>query len=99
MTPEEFRRRMAELPSPNAPPPDGTWDRHRYELHQHAESDDPEKFLRWSTVEGTMVIGDVPYIHQEIARLREKYPNWQALIAAPGCGGEQTLQGLSLIHI
>ena len=84
---------MALLPVADTPPPPFSWARHRYELWHHVQrEDDPTQFLRWSTVEGTMVVGDVPHIREELAVLKAEVPNWRNITKATGFGGERLLE-------
>jgi len=49
---------------------DITWDRHRLSLLNHIISgDELDAFLRWSTLVATMVVGDVPYVYDNLADL------------------------------
>src|SRR3972149_8272734 len=54
----------------DGPPPDYTWDRHAYELAGHVQRDDPEKFLRWSTITATLFVGTAPFVGRELNLLR-----------------------------
>lgn len=84
---------MALLPVADTPPPPFSWARHRYELWHHVQrEDDPTQFLRWSTVEGTMVVGDVPHIREELEVLKAEVPNWRNITKATGFGGERLLE-------
>jgi len=102
MTGDELKARMRQLPVVATPPEAFTWDRHRYELWHHVNrTDNPAQFLRWSTVEGTMVVGDVPYIREELAELRGKIGNIESIVRAPGFGGELLIDGWispNLVH-
>lgn len=102
MTPKELKRLMSIIPVADTPPEPFTWARHRYELWYHTRNtDDPTKFLRWSTVEGTMVVGDVPYIREELRVLKAEVPDWRHITKAQEFGGEILLEdGISpnLVH-
>lgn len=41
------------------------WDRNRAALRHHLKTDTLENFLRWSTVEKTMFVGDVGFVRKE----------------------------------
>lgn len=55
MTTDEFRVAMIALPAiiPNG----NLWDRHRKAIRNHVVKDDPEEFLKWSTISATMHVG------------------------------------------
>jgi hypothetical protein len=73
MTGKEFQVAMRELPVPDAPPEPHLWPRHCYEIHGHAERDNP--LLTWSTLHATMFVGEAPWIEQEYRFLRND--GWQ----------------------
>ena len=64
------------------PPPDYTWERHTYELAAHVQRDDPEHFLRWSTITATMFVGTAPFVGRELKILRgaSDAKRWQEAI-------------------
>lgn len=49
------------------------WDRNRTALRHHLETDKLDNFLRWSTVEKTMFVGDVDFVHKEFEELMSGY--------------------------
>jgi hypothetical protein len=49
--------------------PQSAWDEHRLRLREHVANDDIDAFLRWSTIQATMFVGDAPYIKQEYEEL------------------------------
>ena len=72
----------------SSPPPDYTWERHAYELAQHVQRDDPEHFLRWSTISATMFVGTAPYVRAEINALKNAPDarKWQRAVEEPWFG-------------
>lgn len=78
MKPSEFLRAMRFLPVPEAIPPAHTWERHRFELHKHCQTDDLERFLQWSTIQATMFVSEAPYIFDEYTYLElENWDRWR----------------------
>ncbi len=73
MTITEFRSAMRLLSIPKKKPEPHRWPRHRWEIHKHAESDDP--LLTWATLHATMFVGDAPWIIEEYRYLRND--GWQ----------------------
>jgi len=49
------------------------WDLNRAALRRHLETDKLEDFLRWSTVEKTMFVGDVGFVRKEFEELMSGY--------------------------
>lgn len=45
------------------------WDLNRAAFRDHLKTDKLEDFLRWSTIEKTMFVGDVGFIHKEMDEL------------------------------
>lgn len=77
MTKEEFIQRMADIEPQLAfderegDPKSDSWLRNRRELHNHiARGDDPNDFIRWSTIQATMFVGNAPYVKEEVKELR-----------------------------
>jgi hypothetical protein len=70
------------------------WDRHRIALRGHFENDNPNRFLRWSTIQATMFVGEAPYIVDEYNELMDVnlVPYlWRAILKEPGIGKPQRL--------
>lgn len=81
------------------------WDRNRAALRQHLKTDKLEDFLRWSTVEKTMFVGDVGFVRKEYDELFSNgvnpFRDWQRVIAEPEIGNPKLLWGWTsgnLIH-
>jgi len=56
--------RLLHLPEKSA------WERHRLSILRHIEQGDIKAdFLRWSTVQATMFVGDVPYVRSELREI------------------------------
>lgn len=78
MNKQQFISRMAEIEpqlafdekeNNNA---DDSWLRNRRALHNHiALGDDPNKFLRWSTIQATMFVGNAPYVKEEYKEMND----------------------------
>jgi hypothetical protein len=45
------------------------WDRNRAALRHHLETDKLEDFLNWSTIQKTMFVGDVGYVHDMLKEI------------------------------
>jgi len=88
MNADELRIAFSELPFVDEQPPDYTWERHRWEIIRHAKNDDPERFLRWSTIQATMFPGETWWIRREIEALRKSkdWPRWAMAIEEPFFG-------------
>jgi len=85
MTHDELQAAFDELPElPDTLPPRGSWPRHCYSMRRHVKTDEPDRFLCWSTVSATMVVGDVPYVRAEYDRLEEA--GWLGSLDEPGLG-------------
>ena len=82
MNADELRVAFSEMPFVDEQPPDYTWERHRWEIIRHAKNDDPERFLRWSTIQATMFPGETWWIRREIEALRKSkdWPRWAMAI-------------------
>lgn len=52
------------------------WQQHCYSLRRHAVSlgDPVSDFLNWSTIQGTMFVGEAPYVKQEYDALVAEWP-------------------------
>ena len=77
MNSKQFIKRMAEIEPQLAfderegDPKSDSWLRNRRELHNHiARGDDPNDFIRWSTIQATMFVGNAPYVKEEVKELR-----------------------------
>ena len=53
-----------------------TWAKHRQALRDHVKKANPANFLRWSTIQATMFVGEAPYIRGEYEDLMASYGNW-----------------------
>lgn len=73
ITVDEFRTRMRNLPA--TPPTAHRWNEHCQSIRRHANNENPEEFLKWSTVEGTMYVGDFSITREVYQRLHDD-PNW-----------------------
>lgn len=85
---EELRAAFSELPFVDEQPPDWSWERHRWEIVRHAKNDDPERFLRWSTIQATMFPGETKWLLRELDELRMsgEWPRWAEAIREPFFG-------------
>jgi len=93
MDADELRAAFSELPFVDEQPPDYTWERHRWEIIRHAKNDDPERFLRWSTIEATMFPGETRWIRRELDVLRrsDDWTRWMEAIREPFFGSPQPM--------
>lgn len=84
----ELRAAFSELPFADKQPPDHTWERHRWEIIRHVKNDDPERFLRWSTIQATMFPCETRWIMRELDALRnsDEWPRWAMAITEPFFG-------------
>ena len=88
MTEEEFKIQMALLAKDDPKGIDNIkqvrnlmnshspWERNQVAMHLHARYERPRHFLRWSTIQMTMFVGNAPYIEDE----------WKVLMRAVCCG-------------
>lgn len=56
-----------------------SWTRNQVALRQHLDRDDIRHFLRWSTIQATMYVGNAPYIKRELDALRP-FAYWQPAV-------------------
>ena len=72
---------------------DDSWLRNRRALHNHiARGDDIDDFLRWSTIQATMFVGNAPYVKEEVTELR-----FTKTIADPSFGNPLMFSSLATI--
>ena len=83
MDADELRIAFSELPFVDEQPPDWSWERHRWEIIRHAKNDNPERFLRWSTIEATMFPRETRWIRREFDSLESR---WMEVIREPFFG-------------
>lgn len=83
MNTDELRAAFAKLPFVDEQPPDYTWEQRRWSIIRHVRNDDPEHFLRWSTIQATMFTGETPWIRREFESLE---PKWMQAIREPFFG-------------
>lgn len=63
------------------------WERYQQSLRIHARNEPAEEFIKWSTVQATMFIGNAPHTPTEIRVLRDSdWERWNKLIEDPGIG-------------
>lgn len=79
------------------------WTDNQHALRRHLKTDKLSNLLRWSTVEKTMFVGDVDFIHKEYDYLctAYKYNHLVKLIKETSVGNPKTLYGWTsgnLIH-
>lgn len=79
------------------------WADNQQALRRHLKHDKLENFLRWSTVEKTMFVGDVDFVHREYDQLAAawKYTRLVEIIKEPKIGDPKMLYGWTsgnLIH-
>lgn len=85
MNQNEFRTRFRSLPD-LITPKDG-WDKYRQSLRWHARTEPANEFIKWSTVQATMFIGNAPHTPNELKVLIESdWERWNKLIEDPGVG-------------
>ena len=95
MTEEEFRMRMAEL-AKDDPPIRMTqldslidtlspWESNQIAIHLHARDERPRHFLKWSTIQKTMFVGNAPYVELEWEELR-LWARWKNTLNTPYFG-------------
>ena len=89
MDSDQLKELFANLPELK---PKCKWDEHRLELRKTVEnSKDCANFLRWSTIQATMFVGDAPYIRPEYDALDEAGEYWPTAIKDPGFGNPYLL--------
>lgn len=104
MNAEQLRLAFKQLqPLPPGRPDPYTWDRHRYELRRHVAKDDIDNFLRWSTIQATMFVGEWELTDQELLELMSSLDReaWIKAIEEPGIGNPPLIDGWTsgnLIH-
>lgn len=79
------------------------WTDNQHALQRHLKHDKLSDLLRWSTIEKTMFVGDVDFIHKEYDQLctAYKYNHLVRLIKETSVGNPKTLYGWTsgnLIH-
>lgn len=84
------------------------WDRNRAALREHLKHDKLENFLRWSTIEKTMFVGDVGFVRKEFEEMLPNGRTWETgiyekfnAIYEPKVGNPKLLWGWTsgnLIH-
>lgn len=77
------------------------WDANRHALRRHLKHDKLEDFLRWSTVEKTMFVGDVGFVHKEYNHVMTDRHYRVGIIAETKTGNPKLLAGWTsgnLIH-
>jgi hypothetical protein len=95
MTGDELKRAVAKLPPITEDTPLHTWPRHRLSIRQHIATDDPYKFLSWSTIAATMFVGSgAAFTRQEIRALDQRY---QDIIDEPDFGTPQTMEAFDRV--
>lgn len=83
MTAQELRAWFAALPDIHG---DTKWDEHRVSLRNHARNEASTEFLKWSTVQATMFVGNAPYISRELADLKKTWSRWSWALPDAGFG-------------
>lgn len=69
MTKEELRQAIQDLPSLPETAPRHSWLRHRIDVRKRILRDNPDEFLTWPVIRGTMFVGDADYIKDELKYL------------------------------
>lgn len=73
MTADDLKQAIRQLsPLPDVSP-DFSWLGRRIALRRRILKDDPEEFLTWSVIIGTMFVGNAPYISKEMSNLELRY--------------------------
>ena len=83
MNANELKDAFRSLPAMPKMSPAHTWEFWRYDLRQNVMNNDPEKFLTWPGLVGTMFVGNAPYIDYEAECLGDALVE---VIAEPGFG-------------
>lgn len=73
MTPDELKAAFAALPPMEPVEPEHTWRFWAWDLRQNVADKDPEDFLNWPGIVGTMFVGNAPYIDYEFNELPSRY--------------------------
>lgn len=89
---DELRQQMAALP--DLPPSDNphSWLARRHNIREMVAKEDPEEFIKWPTVQGTMFVGDGPVVRAELAELRaDDWDRWRiAILDTAECGATRS---------
>ena len=86
MNQKEFREKFEALP--DLENPKNGWEKISQTLRiQHAPNESVDEFIRWSTVQATMFVGNPPFVLEELEVLRKSdWDRWKRLIKDPGIG-------------
>lgn len=85
MNETEFRRKFKALG--DIKNPKEGWDKYRQHIRMHARHEPADEFIKWSTIQATMFMGNVPHIPDETEVLRRgDWERWCKLIEDPGIG-------------
>lgn len=86
----ELKERMAALAPVDGPAPAHTWPRHRLSIRNHTATDDPAKFLGWSTIVATFFVGSgAEFTPLELTELPGRYLD---ILPEPLFGDPETMQ-------
>lgn len=85
----ELFNRLPPLPSEEG----NIWNQHRRSIRRHVKTDEPLRFLNWSTVIATMFVADAPYIKYELEALKQssEWNRWRNAIKETYLGAPVTL--------
>lgn len=69
--------------------PDTFWGRQQAALLDHLRNENPDRFMTWPEIFGTMFVADAPYIPLELTALQEsvEWPQWKEAIQESDLGG------------
>jgi hypothetical protein len=73
MNSDELKAAIKALPPMDPVKPGHNWRFWAYDLRQNILNNDPNEFLTWPGVVGTMFVGNAPYIDYEISQLPVEY--------------------------
>ena len=77
MNSDELKAAFRALPPREDDPDEQSWNHRAFRIREHVESDEIDLLLNWSTIEGTMFVGEAPYIQAEFdALLNEESFRW-----------------------
>lgn len=84
MTEPELRAWMRSLP--DILHRDSKWDNNRLALRHHVRLEPASEFLNWSTVRGTMFVGNTDYVAEELEDLKDVWERWKWALGDSGFG-------------
>ena len=81
MNANKFNERLKKIPLPSSL--DHKWQEHQKSFRYHAKHEGVDQFLKWSTIQATMFVGNNKHTQHKFDQLDEK---WLSHIDDPGVG-------------